>query len=83
MDTTAGVRLGGAEVQDPEERLESAVELAKDVDAVIAVVGLNADWYENPSVGKRDRSVLTRRGYCIKGGRRSRSHDAGSTREDK
>ncbi|KAF8500930.1 beta-glucosidase [Russula emetica] len=41
---TAGVRLGGAEVQDPEERLESAVELAKDVDAVIAVVGLNADW---------------------------------------
>ena len=47
MDSNAGVRLGGAEVQDPEERLESAVELAKDADAVIAVVGLNADWYEN------------------------------------
>lgn len=44
MDTTAGVRLGGAEVQDPEECLESAIELAKDVDAVIAVIGLNADW---------------------------------------
>ncbi len=46
MDTTAGVRLGGAEAQDPEELLESAVELAKDADAVIAIVGLNADWYE-------------------------------------
>ena len=48
MDTTAGVRLGGAEVRDPEELLESAVKLAKDADAVIAVVGLNADWYESP-----------------------------------
>jgi beta-glucosidase len=47
MDVNAGIRLGGAEVRDPEESLESAVELAKDVDAVIAVVGLNADWYEN------------------------------------
>jgi len=46
MDMTAGVRLGGAEVQDPDELLESAVELAKDVDAVVTVVGLNADWYE-------------------------------------
>ena len=44
MDTTAGVRLGGAEVRGPEELLESAVKLAKDADAVIAVVGLNADW---------------------------------------
>jgi len=47
MDMTAGVRLGGAEVQDPEELLESAVGIAENVDAVIAVVGLNADWYEN------------------------------------
>jgi beta-glucosidase len=46
MNAVAGVRLGGAEVQDPEELLESAVELAKDADAVIAVVGLNADWYK-------------------------------------
>lgn len=53
MDMTAGVRLGGAELQDPEERLESAVELAKDVDAVVAVVGLNADWYENPQLVNR------------------------------
>ena len=58
MDTTAGVRLGGAEVQDPQERLESAVELAKDADAVIAVVGLNADWYEYPLFAD---SVLTNR----------------------
>ena len=44
MDTLAGIRLGGAEVQNPEELLESAVNVAKDADAVIAVVGLNADW---------------------------------------
>ncbi|KAI9513213.1 beta-glucosidase [Russula earlei] len=44
MDTIAAVRLGGAEVHDPDEHLESAVLLAKDADTVIAVVGLNADW---------------------------------------
>ncbi|KAI0053793.1 glycoside hydrolase family 3 protein [Auriscalpium vulgare] len=44
MDANAGVRLGGAEVQNPDEVLESALKLAKDADAVIAVVGLNADW---------------------------------------
>jgi beta-glucosidase len=47
MESCAGIRLGGAEVQDPEELLKSAVELAKDADAVIAVVGLNGDWYES------------------------------------
>lgn len=47
LDTGAGVRLGGAEVQDSEELLKSAVELAEDADAVIAVVGLNGDWYES------------------------------------
>lgn len=41
----AGIRLGGTAAQDPEALLESAVEVAKDADAVIAVVGLNADWY--------------------------------------
>ncbi|TFK20101.1 glycoside hydrolase family 3 protein [Coprinopsis marcescibilis] len=40
----AGVRLGGADVQDPEEAMAEAVALAKDADVVIAVVGLNADW---------------------------------------
>ncbi|KAI0265209.1 beta-glucosidase [Gloeopeniophorella convolvens] len=44
MEANPGVRLGGAEVQDPEELLQSAVQLAKEADAVIAVVGLNADW---------------------------------------
>ncbi|KZT18915.1 glycoside hydrolase family 3 protein [Neolentinus lepideus HHB14362 ss-1] len=44
MDSNPGVRLGGAEVEDPEEQMQKAVELAKDADVVIAVVGLNADW---------------------------------------
>jgi beta-glucosidase len=70
MDMTAGVRLGGAEVQDPEELLEGAVELAKDADVVIAVVGLNADWYEYCQLGCRTRSDAP------KGVRRLRSHHA-------
>ena len=36
--------LGGAEIQDSGKLLEEAVDLAKDADAVIAVVGLNDDW---------------------------------------
>lgn len=44
MDSNPGVRLGGAEVQDPDELMETAVRLASEADAVIAVVGLNADW---------------------------------------
>jgi beta-glucosidase len=38
------VRLGGAEVINPDEEMARAVQLAKDADAVIAIVGLNADW---------------------------------------
>lgn len=44
MDSNPGVRLGGAEVQSPNELLESAVKLASEADVVVAVVGLNADW---------------------------------------
>ncbi|TFY77060.1 hypothetical protein EWM64_g6952 [Hericium alpestre] len=44
MDVNAGVRLGGAEVVDPDTEMENAVQLAKEADAVIAVVGLNSDW---------------------------------------
>ncbi|KAI0355239.1 beta-glucosidase [Trametes cingulata] len=44
MDSNGGVRLGGAEVQHPDELMASAVKLAGEADAVIAVVGLNADW---------------------------------------
>ncbi|THG97996.1 hypothetical protein EW026_g4112 [Hermanssonia centrifuga] len=44
MDSNPGIRLGGAEVQDPDELMESAVRLAKEADVVVAVVGLNADW---------------------------------------
>jgi beta-glucosidase len=39
-----GVRLGGAEVVASDDLLSEAVALAKDADAVIAIVGLNADW---------------------------------------
>lgn len=44
MDTIPGVRLGGAEVQNPDALMASAVALAQEADAVIAVVGLNGDW---------------------------------------
>lgn len=44
MDSNPGVRLGGAEVEDPDELMAKAVSIAKDADVVIAVVGLNADW---------------------------------------
>lgn len=44
MDSNPGMRLGGAEVRDPDEMMDEAVAAAKDADVVIAVVGLNADW---------------------------------------
>ncbi|KAJ2929628.1 hypothetical protein H1R20_g7478, partial [Candolleomyces eurysporus] len=44
MDSNPGVRLGGAEVQDPDQAMAEAVKLAKEADVVIAVVGLNGDW---------------------------------------
>jgi len=44
MDSTPGVRLGGAEVRNPEDLMNQAVGLAREADVVIAVVGLNADF---------------------------------------
>ncbi|KAJ7705594.1 beta-glucosidase [Mycena rosella] len=44
MDSNPGVRLGGAEVVDADDLLAEAIALAKDADAVIAIVGLNGDW---------------------------------------
>ncbi|TFY57890.1 hypothetical protein EVJ58_g6745 [Rhodofomes roseus] len=44
MDSNPGVRLGGQEVVDPDVLMAEAVQLAREADAVIAVVGLNADW---------------------------------------
>jgi beta-glucosidase len=44
MDANPGVRLGGAVVYTSDALMESAVIAAADADAVIAVVGLNADW---------------------------------------
>jgi beta-glucosidase len=43
--SAAGVlRFGGAEIQDSDKLLEQAVDLAKDADGVIAIVGLNDEW---------------------------------------
>jgi hypothetical protein len=75
MDVIAGLRLGGAEVQDPEELLSNAVGVAKDADAVIAIVGLNADWYG--SLHLLFRVALMRHGY--KGVRRLRPYYTGFT----
>ncbi|THH15309.1 hypothetical protein EW146_g5137 [Bondarzewia mesenterica] len=44
MDNDAGVRLGGAEVVEPDALMEEAVRLAGEADVAIAVIGLNADW---------------------------------------
>jgi beta-glucosidase len=44
MDSNPGIRLGGAEVQDPDALMATAVQLAGEADVVVAVVGLNADW---------------------------------------
>ena len=38
------LQFGGVEVQDPEKQLEQAVDLAKEADAIIAIVGLNNEW---------------------------------------
>ena len=44
LDSTPGVRLGGVDVRDPDDLMKEAVEVAKEADVVIAVVGLNADF---------------------------------------
>jgi beta-glucosidase len=46
--------LGGAEIQDSDKLLEQAVELAKDADGVIAIVGLNDEWEKEGT----DRTTL-------------------------
>ena len=44
MDNNPGVRVGGAEVRNSDDLMDQAVELAREADVVIAVVGLNADF---------------------------------------
>ena len=44
LDSNSGVRLGGAEVRNSDELMDQAVELAREADIVIAVVGLNGDF---------------------------------------
>jgi beta-glucosidase len=38
------LHFGGVEVQDSDKLLEQAVDLAKDTDGAIAIVGLNDEW---------------------------------------
>ena len=38
------LKLGGVEIRDSDKLFEEAVDLAKDADGVIAIVGLNDDW---------------------------------------
>lgn len=60
MDSNPGVRIGGAEVRDPEYMIEEAVQIAKEADVVIAVVGLNAEWetegYDRKTLGLPGRT---------------------------
>ena len=44
VDATPGVQLGGAEVRDPDDLMNEAVQLAGEADVAIVVVGLNADF---------------------------------------
>ncbi|KAF8530574.1 glycosyl hydrolase family 3 C-terminal domain-containing protein [Hysterangium stoloniferum] len=44
LPTQAGVRLGGRDVISEDKLMESAVQLAKEADVVIVVIGLNSDW---------------------------------------
>ncbi|KZT03376.1 glycoside hydrolase family 3 protein [Laetiporus sulphureus 93-53] len=44
MDSNPGVRLGGAVVEDADALMARAERVAAEADAVVVVVGLNADW---------------------------------------
>lgn len=52
--SSARVQLGGAEVFDPEVGIPEAVQLAKEADIAVVIVGLNGDW---ESAGQ-DRDTL-------------------------
>jgi hypothetical protein len=42
----SGLRLGGDEARDSDELLQEAVDLAKDADGVIAIIGLVGRWWD-------------------------------------
>jgi beta-glucosidase len=44
VSTVGMLRLGGAEIKDSDKLLEEAVDLARDADGVIAIVGLDDAW---------------------------------------
>ncbi|KAF9021687.1 glycoside hydrolase family 3 protein [Hymenopellis radicata] len=59
-----GVRLGGCEKIDADKAIESAVELAKESDAVVFVAGLSPEWesegFDRPSLhmpGRQDEVI--------------------------
>ena len=60
MNDTAAVWLGGAEVQHPDRMIEEAVQIAREADVVIAVVGLNSQWesegYDRKTLGLPGRT---------------------------
>ncbi|KAF9235301.1 glycoside hydrolase family 3 protein [Melanogaster broomeanus] len=64
QDTNPGVRLGGAEVQDPDTKMAEAVKLASEADVVIAVVGLNGDW-ETEGYDRKTLALPGRTGELI------------------
>ena len=49
------LHLGGGEVRKSDKLLEEAVDIAKDADAVIAIVGLNDGWEKEGN----DRTTLS------------------------
>lgn len=44
QDSNAALSLGGAEVIDEEETLKEAVQLAKEADVAVVIIGLGPDW---------------------------------------
>ncbi|KAF9041689.1 glycoside hydrolase family 3 protein [Panaeolus papilionaceus] len=44
MDSMSGLRLGGAVVEDEDDLISRAVDISRDAEVVIAIVGLNSEW---------------------------------------
>lgn len=55
VSTWGMLHLGGGEVRKSDKLLEEAVDIAKDADAVIAIVGLNDGWEKEGN----DRTTLS------------------------
>ncbi|KAF9639181.1 putative beta-glucosidase protein [Lasiodiplodia theobromae] len=51
-----GVRVGGTRVTEPQDEIDKAVKLAKEVDQVVIIAGLNGDW-ESEGYDRRHMSL--------------------------